>query len=198
LTPTSTRSIFTVDQYNRYLQAHQSKYPRRYAMHARDDRLIYELHAEDFSEEQWNGLDKVLSIVKHHFPNADVYIAKKLGGNKRRIRIGKFGATRGRPMFGVNIDDDGNPYFRIHMESKIKNPHMPPTIGTDRFSVCKALGAATWNDITRTKFYLEEIGDGTAVDSYVEKFKTLPEKLLKKRTGGRGLLPEALEQKINN
>lgn len=179
-------------------QTHQRRCQKRYAVRAKDDRLIRELHAEDFSETQWEGLDTVLSMVRRHFPSIDVYIAKKLGGDKRRIRIGKFGTSRGRPMFGINIDIDGNPYFRIHMDSKSKDSHMTPTMGTDRFSVCQALGATTWSDVTRTRFYLEEIGDGAAVDSYIKKFQSLPEDLLKKRTGGRGRWPEDLEQEMDS
>ncbi|MGH8054717.1 MAG: hypothetical protein ACREP4_12445 [Stenotrophomonas sp.] len=158
------------------------------------DRAIVDLHGAEFSEAHWAGLERVFSVVRSHFPQCDVYIAQHLRGNKKRIRIGRFGKKRGLPLFGINIDKDSSqPYFRVHIESKKNNNSLPPALGTAQFTICEALGVSTWSDLIEKRFYLNQIASAAEIDSYVAQFKKIPKQLLDQRTAGSGRMPAELE-----
>ena len=158
------------------------------------DPAIVELHVAEFSEAHWSGLDKVISVVRSHFPQCDIYIAKKLRGNKERIRMGRFVEKKGMPLFGIAIDEDGKPFFSAHIDSKKNQGSIQPSIGTDRFEICKALGVSTWGELAKKRFYLDQIGNSEEVERYIGQFKKIPEKLLNKRTAGLGRMPIDFEK----
>ena len=158
------------------------------------DAAILKLYGNDFSEAQWAGLEKVTSVVRSHFPDCDVYIANNLAGRTQQLRFGKFNTKKGSPLFGIVLDRENGRYcFRTVIGGK-SNKFLPPRLGTDHLTVCKALNARTWSDVTSTFFYLDEIDGTEEVDAYVARLKdNLPKPLLKKRTEGRGRMPADFE-----
>lgn len=154
------------------------------------DKAIAKLYGNDFSEKQWAGFEIVTSVVRSHFPHCDVYIANNLAGRTQQVRFGKFNKKKGNPLFGIVLDRESQRHlFRIVIASR-SNRFLRPNLGSDHLVVCNALNVKTWNDVTSTVFYLDEIDGTEEIDAYVAKFKEkLPEWLLKKRTEGLGRMP---------